>query len=432
MIHIIRENEKRVLFLSNRLEFYKINEHTENLINALQQEVNISDIKKRFGVELNEIQKVRNILKRDEKFALLAKDYPYLRKLVLNISNSCNLNCRYCYANGGSYNSREMLMRTEIARKAIDRFLYIFGEIECIQFFGGEPLLNYRVVEFVCEYISELYRKEEIQVMPRFGIVTNGTIMNDEILEILEKYHIDVTISCDGPEEVNDKLRVSKNKEGTYQKVAKNIELLREKIRIVPNIEVTYTEYHHKNGITIPDLLNFFNESFGIKNVHIAPVSLEKTNELALHNFEDFLNTISEDTIKQNQVIFKVKNLIYNLQHKCGDCKICGAGTDTFSVSVNGQVYPCFMMTDIQRCVLASVNQEKEIFRKEIKNARERYYFNMIEQFPCKQCFNNLLCNGCMGSNIFETGDPLQPSGEQCGFLKDLTEKVILELANLK
>lgn len=431
MIHIIHNGEKKILFLSNRMEFYKINKHTEELINMICQYKDKNVVERKFNVPLEEVERVGNILKRDTKLATVAKEYPYLRKLILNISNKCNLNCRYCYANGGTYFSKDGLMDEENAREAINKFLYVFGEIEYIQFFGGEPLLNYTLIDFVCEYISNLFKEKKIHIFPRFGIVTNGTIMNDEILRILSKYKIAVTISCDGPQKVNDALRINKNQEGTYQQIVKNIELLKNKNNILPNIEVTYTEYHHNQGIKIPDLLEFFKKTFGIENVHIAPVSLEKSHELALQNYEDFLETISSETIKDNRIIFKVKNLIFNLQHKCGDYKICGAGTDTFSVGVNGQVYPCFMMTDMEDYIVTNVNLDKEIFMEDIRGAKEKYCFNKLVDEPCKDCFNNLLCNGCMGCNVFETKNPFVPSKSQCEFLKGLTEKVIAELTYL-
>ena len=71
-------------------------------------------------------------------------------------------------------------------------------------------------------------------------------------------------------------------------------------------------------------------------------------------------------------------------------------------------------------------------FMNSLKKAKNTYSFNKCKQLPCSNCFNNLLCNGCMGSNYFETNDPFVPSGEQCKFLKELTERVILELSNLK
>lgn len=432
MIHIIRNGSDRVLFLTNRLEFYRINEHTDEIINAMLQNIDHSIIERRYSTSSEEIASIKKVLKRDEQLAIIATEYPILRKLILNISNSCNLQCEYCYANGGNYHSKDSLMDSATAKDAIDKFIYMFKEIQYVQFFGGEPLLNYQLMEYVCEYITNLYKTEKIHIMPQFGIVTNGTIINDNILRILSVYNIAVTISCDGPREINDKLRVNKNHEGVYCIISKNIERIQKEANILPNIEVTYTKYHHDQGIKIVDLLNFFKKRFNIENVHVAPVSIEKTHELALANYEDFLETISSENIKKNNIIFKVRNIIYNLQHKCGDCKICGAGTDTFSVNVDGNVYPCFMMTDIEAHNIANTKMNKDEFMNSLKKAKNTYSFNKCKQLPCSNCFNNLLCNGCMGNNYFETNDPFVPSGEQCKFLKELTERVILELSNLK
>ena len=223
MIHIIRNGSDRVLFLSNRLEFYRINEHTDEIINAMLQNIDHSIIERRYSTSSEEIASIKKVLKRDEQLAIIATEYPILRKLILNISNSCNLQCEYCYANGGNYHSKDGLMDSATAKDAIDKFIYMFKEIQYVQFFGGEPLLNYQLMEYVCEYITNLYKTEKIHIMPQFGIVTNGTIINDDILRILSVYNIAVTISCDGPREINDKLRVNKNHEGVYCIISKNI-----------------------------------------------------------------------------------------------------------------------------------------------------------------------------------------------------------------
>jgi uncharacterized protein len=258
MVHIIREGKERILFLSNRLEFYKINERTEGVIDAIQQNVSTNVIETKYNMSSESIESVMGILKRDKQLAPIVGEYPYLRKLILNVSNSCNLNCSYCYANGGNYASEDRLMDKQTAQNTLDKFIDIFGEIKYIQFFGGEPLLNYSVIKFVCEYVSELYDAQRIHIMPQFGIVTNGTIINDGILEILSNYHVSVTISCDGPQKINDHLRMNFKQQGVYSKVATNIRILEKKAKITPNIEVTYTRYHHDNDLKIPELLDFF------------------------------------------------------------------------------------------------------------------------------------------------------------------------------
>lgn len=106
MIHIIRNGSDRVLFLTNRLEFYRINEHTDEIINAMLQNIDHSIIERRYSTSSEEIASIKKVLKRDEQLAIIATEYPILRKLILNISNSCNLQCEYCYANGGNYHSK--------------------------------------------------------------------------------------------------------------------------------------------------------------------------------------------------------------------------------------------------------------------------------------------------------------------------------------
>ena len=119
-------------------------------------------------------------------------------------------------------------------------------------------------------------------------------------------------------------------------------------------------------------------------------MSIEKTHELALTNYEDFLETISSENIKKNNIIFKVRNIIYNLQHKCGDCKICGAGTDTFSVNVDGNVYPCFMMTDIEAHNIANTKMNKDEFMNSLK--KQRTHIPLISVNNCLVATALIIC----------------------------------------
>lgn len=129
MIHIIRNGSDRVLFLSNRLEFYRINEHTDEIINAMLQNIDHSIIERRYSTSSEEIASIKKVLKRDEQLAIIATEYPILRKLILNISNSCNLQCEYCYANGGNYHSKDSLMDSATANLGVNSRGGVLGGI---------------------------------------------------------------------------------------------------------------------------------------------------------------------------------------------------------------------------------------------------------------------------------------------------------------
>lgn len=149
-----------------------------------------------------------------------------LGKLVLNISNKCNLRCRYCYANSGIYKSEEDLMNIEIAKKTLDRFYNHYDGINLVQIFGGEPTKNPNVLKYICDYIMKQNKEGETNTI--IGMVTNGTIMNDEIISYIKDYNIQVTISYDGNPIVNDIMRIFPSGGGTSNIILDNIKKLKE------------------------------------------------------------------------------------------------------------------------------------------------------------------------------------------------------------
>ena len=142
--------------------------------------------------------------------------------LHLIVATDCNMRCEYCYAKQGSYGMRRMLMTKETAKKAIDTFLELHPEITAVKFFGGEPLLNFKVIEWVCKYIREKLGRNLY-----YTISTNGTILNDRIISLLKKYRFSLTVSLDGPKGCHDSCRKFPNGQGTHRTVVRNLEKLK-------------------------------------------------------------------------------------------------------------------------------------------------------------------------------------------------------------
>ena len=142
---------------------------------------------------------------------------PVLHRLSLTINNTCNMACKYCYANKGSYYTQGILMDKNTALNAVNFAFRNFSHIEHVNFFGGEPTLNPQIMELVCEYFIYLNTQGVLTYLPRFGLTTNGYIISGRVFQLLRKYKFSVTISLDGPKEIHDKLRVSINDSGTYR-----------------------------------------------------------------------------------------------------------------------------------------------------------------------------------------------------------------------
>lgn len=218
-----------------------------------------------------------------------------ISKVVLNVSNECNLKCKYCYASGGKYN-RERFMRMDISTlENIVNELVQEGvrEIEVVSLFGGEPLINIGIIKSAFELFS---RKFEIGT---FEIVTNGYFLNEEIMLLFKKYNVKLSISIDGPEDVTDALRGK----GTYEKVIKNFDLAQKIHYDCIEASATYTKVHEKMGYSYADINNFF-ENKGIKATISRVISNDR--ELAPQN------KVSKDFLKRNieRSIYKIYNNI--------------------------------------------------------------------------------------------------------------------------
>jgi uncharacterized protein len=280
-----------------------------------------------------------------------------LERLVLNVSHSCNLRCRYCYAGGGNYGKQQSLMDEKTAAVVLDTFYDLFDHIENIQFFGGEPLLNMGTTSFVCQDLQKRYRSGAVKKLPHFGVVTNGTLLSAEIVRLIKDYELGVTVSIDGPEDIHDYLRGK----GTYKKICKFIQALN-KERIDFGIESTYTSYHLESGVTLNDLLEFFSTHFNSSETHIPPVALSPGDPLALDGD-------AEKTVYRAAVEFSVDNLLRggapsisfagrlmkSYTEGSPTLHYCPAGFSTLSVDNLGNVYPCFMFTGCDEFNLGNV-----------------------------------------------------------------------------
>ena len=132
-----------------------------------------------------------------------------IRRITLHISNDCNLRCKYCFGGGGSYNQERNLMTEQTAIEFVDFCVEQFERVEKIVFFGGEPMLNLKGMEIVCNRFKYYKEEGKIDILPNFVIITNGTILTDRMLAFIKRNISAMTISIDGPKEINDIQRIS-------------------------------------------------------------------------------------------------------------------------------------------------------------------------------------------------------------------------------
>ncbi len=432
----IIEREKGILaYIPESMRFFEINEKTKTIIEELNSNVTDREILEKYNISEAELTSLKNQLynmktvdKENNKRKQQSKQGKKgLYKLVLNISNACNLRCRYCYANGGSYQSDEGIMSEKVCRDALDLFYERFETIDFIQLFGGEPLMNMPLIKYVCEYVRKYHNNT------RIGLVTNGTLITQEFIDLVKEYKIIVTVSYDGVPLVNDIMRVTVDGGGTSTKILTNIKKMHDQSGQPETIEVTYNQKHVDHNVTIGDVISFLRKEVGNIPLHITAAGGDKACDFVLEDRQAFIKSIDDIFDNPNKVPMYTyaiaARIINNVYKKQREDYLCFAGITGLSVSINGDVYPCFMFTDDKNMCMGNIYDENLFEQKKYKEIRNELIAFKKDHIPkCKDCFIKNSCFGCLGINLLETGSVYEISDDTCDMYRRMTEQAVYRI----
>ena len=427
VIHVVENETTGIIFIRPSIEIYSCSKPAKQALQLFLDGASRTRTCTTYGVAPADFDALLNLLLTSSSSPVKpdtdTTTERVLERLVINVSQTCNLRCRYCYAEGGNYNLPNSLMSKETAFKTLDRFYEIFDEIKQLQFFGGEPLLNPGLIDAVCAEITRRHKNGTISSVPSFGVVTNGTLASDECLHILEKYGINCTVSLDGPRSINDYLRG----EHTYDRVVNFIDALNKR-GMQYGFEATFTAYHLANGMDLRALLDFFVRTFDKHEMHIPQVGLLPGHPLALteHQAEETYRTGVEYSISNLRdgtspwlsFATRIMNVFLDrrpIEHTCP------AGLGTISVDAEGNAYPCFMFTGVDRFRFGNVyddvfpdgKRSDRIFKDIIDNDKSR-------NPKCGECWAYPFCFGCIGAEYLKSGGKLEKT--DCDFMKTMIE----------
>ncbi len=321
----------------------------------------------------------------------------YLDRLEILLTNSCNLKCKYCYANEGTYNLPvNMLPSDRIKEILLSIIPNKFNSVDTVMFFGGEPLLNPKAIESTCELFDTLYKENKILKLPIYTLVSNGTLINEKIAKIIKKYNIKITISLDGPKFINDEMRITKDNKGTYDEIMNGIEILRKNGVEVVLFEVTYTSYHVKNNISKEDIVQYFKNKFG--NVKILIENCMGDSDFALNNYIEDKNN-DEKNYKKHMFA----TVLRRLKRKTIDNVGCSAGITSFMISSDFKVYPCHQyLLDEDYCIGDISSESYTMFQNQkyndIKSKLQGVRKNIHK--VCRECWAREFCETCSASEL--------------------------------
>lgn len=373
-VHYVKDKDITVAFFPQTKRFFRVNDKAVQLIDLLIQEKSKDTI-----IELLNINEKLYFEYRDKIFeALGSSDHiteckpneanRILDRLVVHLTNDCNMRCKYCYANGGNYKSEKDMMSFETFEKILSTFFGEFDIIRRIQFFGGEPLMNLPLLEYACERFNSIAQVGGYDI--GFGVVTNGTLIEEKFISLVKKYNISVTLSYDGDYTVNNIMRVMATGKGSSDLIISNGKRLKEETGQPETIEVTYNQHHLTQEVSIMDVVKHIQSVFPNTFVHLVPAGGSEQSGYAIKDLGIFANSIHE--IVEQKKYGKTENLplyslaqriFYALENRCVNIpNICDAGIGTMSVSTKGNVYPCFMFTDEETLCYGNID-DSDLFK---------------------------------------------------------------------
>lgn len=356
---------------------------------------------------------------------------PVIKALCLHVAHDCNLKCRYCFAEEGEYHGKRSLMSAEVGKKAIDFIIANSGNRRNLEvdFFGGEPLMNFEVVKDIVEYGRQQEKLHNKNF--RFTITTNGILLDDEKQKYINENMHNVVLSMDGRKEINDLMRPRAGGQGSYDAVVPKFQKLAES-RNQTDYYLRGTFTHHNLDFS-KDVLHVADD-LGFKQVSVEPVVAEATEDYAIR--EEDLETIYNEYEKLAQELYirhKTGEKDFNFFHFMvdltgGPCVAkrlsgCGSGTEYLAVTPEGDLYPCHQFVGQEEFKIGTVFdgiQNTEL-REEFANC------NVYTKPECKKCWAKFYCSGgCMANannyggsimNTYDIGCKLQRKRIECAIM---------------
>lgn len=326
-----------------------------------------------------------------------------VKALCIHIAHDCNLACRYCFAEEGEYKGKRELMSLEVGKKAINFLIENSGSRRNLEvdFFGGEPLMNWQVVKDIVAYGRSLEEKHNKNF--RFTLTTNGVLLDEEIMDFANREMSNVVLSLDGRKEVNDSNRPFRNGIGSYDVIVpKYKEFVEKRGDRDYFVRGTFTR---KNLDFSQDIIHF--ADLGFKQMSIEPVVGAEEEEYSLKRedlpkiFEEYDSLSKEFISRQKQGNpFNFFHFMIDLeQGPCVSKRLsgCGSGTEYLSVVPNGDLYPCHQFAGEKDFLMGNVFEG--IKRKDIQD--EFRNVNVYSKEECKKCFAKFYCSGGCAANSY-------------------------------
>lgn len=437
MIHRFQQNGMNIVMDVNSGIVHVVDDVTYKVLayyNGTNRGMVLANLAKDYEeAELNEVMDdLDELIAKEVLFASMDKNYkmaiedrPIIKALCINIAHDCNLRCQYCFAGQGGYGQWRMLMSFDVARRAVDFLIAHSGPREhCeLDFFGGEPLMNWHVVQQTIDYVHKQEKKHGKKI--KMSLTTNGLLLDKEKVKYLTDNHISLILSLDGRKEMHDRMRPGVHGEGTYDEIVKNLQYC------VANrkgeeyyVRGTFTRYNMDFTTDVIDMIDK-----GFPAVSMEPVVGEDTADYSIKE-EDLPRVKAEYDRLAKLFIAREEEgrpfffFHFNMDLWKGPClpkrlRGCGAGHEYLAVVPNGDIYPCHQFVGREGYVIGNVYEGLKNF-KMMRDFRMNHVFSKPE---CVDCWAKFFCSGgCHANNEAFAGDIHKPFHITCEIQKKRVE----------
>ncbi|MBE6674837.1 MAG: thioether cross-link-forming SCIFF peptide maturase, partial [Ruminococcaceae bacterium] len=323
--------------------------------------------------------------------------------LCLHVAHTCNLNCSYCFASQGKYHGERAVMSLEVGKRALDFLVENSGSRHNLEvdFFGGEPLMNFQMIKDLVAYAREIEKKHNKNF--RFTLTTNGILIDDDVIDFANREMSNVVLSLDGRKEIHDRYRVDYAGNGSWEKIVPKFQRLVD-ARGGKNYYMRGT-FTHANPDFLEDIKVMLD--LGFNELSMEPVVCAKGDKEELTE-EDFpiickqYEDLAKLMLKKHEEKKDFTFYHYMIDLKGGPCIYkrisgCGSGTEYMAVTPWGDLYPCHQFVGEEKYKLGDIYNG--VTNKEAQN--EFASCNVYARPDCKDCWAKLYCSGGCAANAY-------------------------------
>ncbi len=361
-----------------------------------------------------------------------------VKSMCLNIAHDCNLRCSYCFAAQGDFGHGRKLMPLEVGKAAIDFLIAHSANRHNLEldFFGGEPLMNFEVVKQVVDYARSIEKEHNKNF--RFTITTNGLLLTEDKIDYINREMSNVVLSIDGRKAVNDSLRFRVDGSGSYDAIVPKYQRLVEKRR-----GGKFDQYYVRGTFTKQNL-DFTKDVIHMRELGFDQISIEPVvadpkllpvalTEEDLPRICEEYETLAKEIIRRKRGGDSFNFFHFMLDLDQGPCAIkrlrgCSCGNEYIAVTPEGDIYPCHQFVGMEEWRMGSVLDNSLDQSKKLMFSKT----NVYEKPECRECWAKFYCSGgCNANNLQYAGDVLKPHKLSCALEKKRLECAIMIKAAL-